>query len=371
MPGKARILIVDDSRCFRSALEEALSGYDDIAVVGSVWNGARALEFIRATPPDLVTLDVSMPGMDGLQTLRAIQNFNSTRAEGPPVGVIMVSVHTRPENRQTMEALQGGAFDFVHKPAGDSFEGNIQDLGQQLVAKIRHWRGSRSKIGESTEEKRAGDSSRDLRSAARGAHHAHRYRAVLIAVSTGGPAALLTLLPALCERIDLPILIVQHWPHDLPEMMTTLVNNISSKCRHKVTEARDGAAVQPGAVYFAPVDRHLVLRPGPSGSVLTMLTEQPPENNFRPSADVLFRSAAHVYGGDVVVLILTGMLHDGTSGLDPLKRVGAHVIVQDEASSVVWGMPGSAVAAGLVDEIVSLDRIPEAVEAVVRSGRRP
>jgi len=365
MPGKVRILIVDDSRCFRSALEEALSGHDGIRVVGSVWNGQRALDFIRATPPDLVTLDVSMPGMDGLETLRAIQHYNSTRTEWPPVGVIMVSVHTSAGAQQTIEALQAGAFDFVTKPAGTSFDANIQDLSQQLVSKIRNYSNRHQVIPRPTNIPAA------IHSLPHGRGNGpHRYRAVLIAVSTGGPAALTTLLPALCERIDLPILIVQHWPHYLPAMMTALVNNLGARCKNPVIEARDGGIVQAGTVYFAPVDKHLILRMGPGGSVVTTLTEQPPENSFRPSADVLFRSAALVYGGDVVVLILTGMLHDGTSGLVPLKRAGAHVIVQDEASSVVWGMPGSAVAAGHVDEIVPLDRIAGVVQAVVASGRR-
>jgi two-component system, chemotaxis family, protein-glutamate methylesterase/glutaminase len=364
MPGKVHILIVDDSRCFRSALEQALSGHDDIRVVGSVWNGQRALDFIRATPPDLVTLDVSMPGMDGLETLRAIQHYNSKRTEGPPVGVIMVSVYTCAGAQQTIEALQAGAFDFVTKPAGASYDANIQDLSQQLVSKIRQYV-NRHLIP------RPATNPGTVHSLPHGRPNgSHRYRAVLIAVSTGGPAALATLLPALCERTDLPILIVQHWPHYLPAMMTTLVNNLAARCKNPVIEARDGGLVQSGTVYFAPVDKHLVLRVGQGGSVVTTLTEQPPENNFRPSADVLFRSAALVYGGDVVVLILTGMLHDGTSGLVPLKRAGAHVIVQDEASSVVWGMPGSAVAAGHVDEIVPLDRIAGVVQAVVASGRR-
>jgi two-component system, chemotaxis family, protein-glutamate methylesterase/glutaminase len=377
MPNKIRILIVDDSRCFRSALQEALSGYDDIVVVGSEWNGQRALEFIRSTPPDLVTLDVSMPGMDGLQILRAIQHHNAIRADRPHVGVIMVSAYTTLGSELTVESFQAGAADFVTKPAGDSLDANIQVLAHQLVAKVRHYARRHAGVAGTTPGSAPGlirpaPHPTPVPAPAPGQRSSkiHTYKAVLIAVSTGGPKALATLLPALCERIDLPILIVQHMPPGLPEMMTALVNNLGAHCSHPVTEARDGGVVQPRTVYFAPAGKHLVLRSGQNSPVITMLSDQPPENNFRPSADVLFRSAAHVYGGDVIVLILTGMLHDGTSGLAPLKRAGAHVIVQDEASSAVWGMPGSAVAAGHVDEIVPLDRIAHIVQAVIASARR-
>ncbi len=191
---------------------------------------------------------------------------------------------------------------------------------------------------------------------------------MVVAVSTGGPAALARLLPELCQRIELPILVVQHMPPEQPEMMTNLVKSLAGRCSRPVIEARDGAVVAAGTVYFAPGNRHLVLRQG-MAQVITSLTDQPPENNCRPSADVLFRSAAHVWGGDVVAVVLTGMLNDGTRGLEPLKRAGAYAIAQDMKTSVVWGMPGSAVAAGLIDEVLPLDEIAAAVETVVQSGR--
>ena len=290
-------------------MAEALSGYDDIVVAGSEWSGQRALEFIRATPPDVVTLDVSMPGLDGLQTARAIQHHNQTRTDGPAVGVIMVSA-SQLSTEQTMEALQAGAVDCITKPAGDSVEGNLQELAQVLLPKIRQCVRRQS-------SRPATPTPPSLPAVPRPrSSKIHHFKAVLIAVSTGGPEALLKLLPALCERIDLPVFIVQHIQAD---MIPTLVGSFKGKCRHPVTEAREGAVVQPGTVYFAPGGKHLVLRQGPAGAVVTLLTDQPPENNCRPSADVLFRSAAQVYGGDVIVLMLTGMLHDGTNGLGPLK----------------------------------------------------
>ncbi len=369
MAHKAKVLIVDDSRCFRAALEQLLAGCDDLEVVGSVYSGQRALEFIQRSPPDLVTLDVLMPGMDGLETLRAIQQLNRSRPDSPPVGVIMVSIATQEGARVTVEALQLGAFDFVAKPAGVTVEENLQALARELIGKIRTWRaGTDEPPGLS---RRSSPRSEDHRDKPGGSSRGvHPYRAVVIAVSTGGPQALSLLLPALCERIELPVFVVQHMLRDLPEMITILAHNLDAHCSHTVIEAVDGGVVEPRTVYFAPVGKQLVLRHGPAGRVITTLNEQPADNGFRPSADVLFRSAAHVWGGDVIALVLTGMLNDGTRGLEPLKRAGAHVIAQDQASSVTWSMPRNAVEAGLVDEVLPLDRIAAAVAAVVQAGRR-
>ncbi len=193
---------------------------------------------------------------------------------------------------------------------------------------------------------------------------------MVIAVSTGGPAALARMLPELCERTDLPVLVAQHMPPEQPEMMTNLVKGLAARCRCPVVEASDGGPVLARTVYFAPGGRHLLVRQGPNGQVITSLTEQPQENNFWPSANALFRSAHHVWGGDVVAVVLTGMLNDGTRGLEPLKRAGAHVIAQDKATSVTWGMPESALLAGLVDEVLPLEQIPAVIAALVQAGRR-
>ena len=188
---------------------------------------------------------------------------------------------------------------------------------------------------------------------------------VLIASSTGGPRALSILLPDLCRRIDLPILIVQHMAAPFTQ---SLAASLDRQCAHTVIEASDGDAVRPGTVYIAPGGKHLLLRGG-AGKVITALNEQPPENGCRPAADVLFRSAAAIPDAAAVAVVLTGMMNDGTRGLGPLKRTGAHAIAQDEATSVVWGMPGSAVAAGLVDEVLPLEQIAAGVQAVVASRK--
>lgn len=359
----ARVLIVDDSRIFRAALQEALAGVEDVTVVGSVYSGERALDFIRATPPDVVTLDVEMPGLDGLETLKAIQHLNATRPTGSEVGVIMVSAHTRRGADVTVRALEAGAFDFVTKPSGESSAECLAILRQQLGCKIRLLLARRSAPV------------RSVRSVSRPATERPRWRAsgeggvrgILVAASTGGPRALQTLLSDLCGRLDLPVFVVQHMPAGFTH---SLAEHLATKTSARVIEAIDGDPVQRGTVYIAPGDRHLVLR-SERGRLLTGLNDLPPENGSRPSADVLFRSAAAVLGGDVVAVVLTGMLHDGTAGLRPLKRAGAYAIAQDEATSVVWGMPGSVVQAGLADEVLPLSDIAAAIETLVTDrGRR-
>lgn len=360
MTRPARILIVDDSRIFRAELERALVGVEDVTVVGSVYSGEKAMEFIRATPPDMVTLDVEMPGMDGLETLKAIQQFNLGRTAGSEVGVVMVSAHTRRGADVTVQALRAGAFDFITKPTGDSAEESLGVLRQQLSCKIRLFLARRGAIPALRPVPPPGPTRQRWLHAPGGS-----VRAVLIAASTGGPRALQTLLPELCARVELPVFVVQHMPAGFTR---SLAEQLALKVPARVIEATDGEPVRPGTVYFAPGDQHLVLRQE-RGQLVTGLNDLPPENGSRPAADVLFRSAAAVLGGNVVAVVLTGMLNDGTAGLGPLKRAGAYTIVQDEATSVVWGMPGSAVAAGLADEVLPLDGIAAAVEALI-DGRR-
>jgi two-component system, chemotaxis family, protein-glutamate methylesterase/glutaminase len=357
-----RILVVDDSRIFRCALEEALAGVEGVRVAGSVWSGEKALEFLAATPADLVTLDVDMPGLDGLATLRQIQALNAGRPRCQDIGVLMVSALTLEGAQVTVEALQAGAFDFVTKPAGPSVEENREALRQQLACKIRLWT-ARCRPGLAPV--RPLPEPLPLR-----AGPLPPVRAVLVAASTGGPEALCRLLPPLCGGTDLPILIVQHMP-DVPGASFTaaLAASLDRKCGHAVREARDGEPLAPRRVLLAPGGRHLLLRRERDGRAHVGLNDQPPENGFRPSADVLFRSAAAALGGEAVAVVLTGMDCDGSKGLRPLKRAGAHVIAQDEASNVVWGMPGAAVRAGVVDQILPLDRIAAAVLTRAAAGQ--
>ncbi len=361
MGASTRVLIVDDSRIFRAALAEALAGQDGVQVVGSVFSGEKALEFLRAAPVDVVTLDVEMPGLDGLQTLAAIRKLNAGRPAGEEVGVVMVSAYTRRGADVTVQALQQGAFDFVTKPSGVDADASLAALRQELVCKIRLYaarRGARTALASSPAPGADPAARRKWVQARRG----RPVGAVLVAVSTGGPRALGMFLPDLCTRIETPVVVVQHmsagFTRSLAEQLDRKVGGFA------VAEAVEGELLRPRTVTIAPGDRHLVLRCA-GGKVVMGLNDQPKENNCRPAADVLFRSAAATLKGDAVAVVLTGMDVDGTAGLRPLKRAGAYAIAQDEATSVVWGMPGSVVRAGLADEVLPLGEIAAAVQTLV------
>lgn len=355
MADRITVLVVDDSRLFRSAMEQALSNQDDIAVVGSVYSGEKALEFMRHTPPDVVTLDVEMPGMDGLAVLEQIQLLNQSRPPSRQVGVIMVSAFTRRGAQVTIRALQAGAFDFVAKPSGPSAEASLVVLRGELPAKIRAC--ALSRRGTASAVVAAAPSVTQRKPRPRSGA-----RAVVIGASTGGPRALLTVLPELCTTMKVPILIVQHMPAGFTR---PLAESLARQTGRRTVEAVEGMAVERETIYVAPGGMHLLIR-GNSVSAITGLTDQPPENGCRPSADVLFRSAAAVFGGELIAIILTGMGCDGAAGLGAIRRAGGYVIAQDEASSVVWGMPGSAVKAGVTDEVRPLNQIARSAAELVR-----
>jgi len=352
-----RILVVDDSRIFRGALESALEGRAGIRVVGSVWNGEKAIEFVRQTPPDLVTLDLNMPGKGGLETLSDIQALNSSRPDRAPVGVLLVSALTERGAAVTIEGLERGAFDFIKKPDGPDDLANAALLRQQLSEKIdifaqRRRTPSRTSIA------------RPAPNVPAPAQRTGRFQAVAIGSSTGGPEALVRVLPVLTRQASVPLFIAQHLP---PGMTRYLADSLAKKCDYGVVEASDGEAVQPRTAYIAPGGRHMIVRKH-DGQVSIALNDQPPENGCRPSVDVLFRSIAAVYPHSAVAIVLTGMGCDGAKGLGPLHRSGAYVIAQDESTSVVWGMPGAAVATSQVDEILPLEAIGPKVAALLGAG---
>jgi len=355
---KIRILIVDDSRIFRSAVEELLSRESDIEVIGSVWNGIKAIEFIKQNPPHLVTLDVQMPDMDGIETLQAIQEINATRKTSEQIGVIMLSSHTQKGADTTVKALEMGAFDFIPKPESRNLQENIHILCQQLLVKIRNYAAAHIPAFATAKPQ----TDRPLKpTAAKSRPASAGINAILIGVSTGGPKALAELLPPLCEKIDVPIFIVQHMP---PTFTQSLAKSLNSKCRYEVLECSDSDIAQERHAYIAPGGRHMVLDKRQQ-NIRTIINDRPPEKGCRPSVDLLFRSAATAYGQNAIAIILTGMGSDGTDGARELKEKGAYIIAQDEDSSVVWGMPGSAKAAGIVDEILPLQEIPAAVIALL------
>ena len=340
------VLIVDDSRIFRSVIEESLSGRPDIRVAGSVWSGAKAIEFARTSLPDFVTLDIEMPGMGGIETLKALREL--ARCQLRTIGVLLISSHTQRGAAITIEGLQEGAFDFITKPSGCDTRANAESLRQQILAKIDLFR-SRSPrrplikpmIFPSILSRR----------------QTTRFRAVVIGASTGGPEALARLLPVLAPVCPVPMFLVQHLPAGFTAYFAT---SLSRRCGARIVEAQEGAIAEPGVLYVAPGGQHLVLNTV-NGQVVTGLSDSPPENGCRPAADVLFRSASVVYSGQILAVVLTGMGSDGAKGATVLKRAGGHVVVQDEATSVVWGMPGSTIAAGAAHEVLAIDAIGPAL----------
>ena len=350
-----KILIVDDSIIFRKAVETALSDEAWVQVTGSVRNGEKALEFIEARPPDVVTLDMEMPGMNGIDTLKAIQAFNEKRPDAPPVRCIMLSSFAKAGADLNVTALAAGAFDVIEKPETASIEESIAILKSNLTAKLKAIPGKKAKLIREHAEptKRITTISRPKGG----------IEAIAIGVSTGGPKALTEMLPALCNLTELPILIVQHMP---PGFTQSLAKQLNQKCQSQVVEAEDGAVIQDGHVYIAPGGRHLTIK-RIGTQIRVVLNDDPPENGCRPSVYVLFRSVAAAYGPAVVAAILTGMGNDGAKACKALKQEGARIIAQDEATSVVWGMPGSAVATGLVEKVEPLMEIPKAIKAMCES----
>ncbi|MFO0909484.1 MAG: chemotaxis-specific protein-glutamate methyltransferase CheB [Isosphaeraceae bacterium] len=352
-----RILIVDDSRIFRSALEDALRGYPGAKVVGSVWSGEKALEFIRATPPDLVTLDLNMPGRGGLETLSDIRAFNVSRPNEPPIGVLLVSALTERGAAVTIEGLERGAFDFIRKPDGPDTSANAASLQTQLFEKLDVFTQKRRRV-------EAAPPPPPRPAAPPPRPRSGRFDAIAIGSSTGGPAALATLLPELTRRSTVPIFIVQH----LPQGMTRyFAESLERKCSYRVVEGVEGEIVKRSTAYVAPGGRHMVVRKQGHEAVIG-LNDLPPENGCRPAVDVFFRSVGDVYPHAVIAVVLTGMGSDGARALGTLKRSGAYIIAQDEPSSVVWGMPGAAVATQHVDQVVSLDAMGSTIASLIEAG---
>lgn len=360
---KTKILIVDDSRIFRGALQEGLSREKDIEIIGSVWNGIKALEFLETKDPDIITLDVQMPDMDGLETLEAIQELNANRPPEKQIGVIMLSSMTQKGADITVKALQMGAYDFIPKPEGGDLKKNLELLCSQLIVKIRNYVSTfipAAKGIKKTEQPAKKAEKKKIEPSK--LTYTPLVKAILIGVSTGGPKALAELLPPLCERIDVPILIVQHMP---PTFTESLAKSLNSKCRYTVQEAKNNSSVLNRNAYIAPGGRHMILvKEG--REIRLQINDQPPEKGCRPSVDKLFRSGADIFRQHAIGVILTGMGTDGTEGGKIMKSYGAPILAQDEASSVVWGMPGSANAAGIVDASLPLSDIPGAIFSMMR-----
>jgi two-component system, chemotaxis family, protein-glutamate methylesterase/glutaminase len=369
-----RVLVVDDSVVFRRVISNALASLPDVEVVGSVSNGKLALQRVRELRPDLLTLDLEMPEMDGLGVLDALRQARET------VTVIVVSALTRQGSHATLRALEKGAFDFITKPDLPSAEQSREAIRQELAPRLRAL-ANRLEIRNILRQKPAAASAPAFpnkalpspRTPAPGGEsiagrmnrlaRPDKPELVLIGVSTGGPNALARVLPAIPRDIGVPLLIVQHMP---PIFTQSLAESLARKCAISVREAAAGDIAQPNTAYIAPGGRHMRLAPGPEGAKVLQITDDPPENNCRPAVDYLFRSVASHFPGRAAAVILTGMGNDGTLGLRLLKRHGCFVIAQDEPSCVVYGMPKAAVEAGVTDAVLPLEAIAGRLTQIVR-----
>jgi two-component system chemotaxis response regulator CheB len=373
-----RVLVADDAVLFRRLLADVLASLPGVEVVGSATNGKIAVQKVRELKPDLLTLDIEMPEMDGLAVLDALLQSGK-----PEVEIIVVSALSRRGGDLTMRALEKGAFDFITKPEAATPELSREALLRELAPRVRavahrlevrailrgHYPVARPVIPEPrvAPEAAPADSSLDgITARMQRLSNPAKPEMVLIGVSTGGPVALTQLLPAIPRDIGVPIIIVQHMP---PIFTKSLADSLATKCVVGVREAIHGEAPEPNTVYIAPGGRQMRLGAGTDNRPILELTDDPPENNCRPAVDYLFRSAATRFPGRAMAVILTGMGSDGTLGLRLLKRHGCFVIAQDEASCVVYGMPKAAVDAGVADVVLPLESIASRIAAVVKGGR--
>jgi two-component system, chemotaxis family, protein-glutamate methylesterase/glutaminase len=418
-PRVIRVLVVDDSAVIRKLIARVLDAEPDIEVAGQAANGREALDIVGVVRPDLVTLDVEMPVLDGLMTIKAL------RSRWPRLPVIMCSTLTEGGARTTLEALSSGASDYVTKPSGGGGASLTEQLGNlrvQLVPKVRALTAPRSadvvaapappappaaanpaltvagedpapvvpvvpprpgglgmfrpsRPGAPVPPQRSGigapvgrtdallrpalpapavpaspASGAPARPRAAGGAGAHM---IVIGVSTGGPNALAEVIPALPADLGVPVVVVQHMP---PVFTRMLAERLDGRSALHVVEAEQGMPLLAGGVYIAPGDFHLSVT-GSIGELRARLDQSPPENSCRPAVDVLFRSAAAVCGPRLVGAIMTGMGADGHAGSEAIVAAGGTVFAQDEATSVVWGMPGLIARSGLAREVVPLDRM--------------
>jgi two-component system chemotaxis response regulator CheB len=342
-----RVLVADDSPTARALLVAILTSDPDIEVVGEARDGVEAVEQTQTLRPDVVTMDLRMPRLDGFEATKEIMITTPT-----PIVIITASMLAR-DVEFSMHALKAGALTVLPKPAGPQdldFEVSARQMlstikAMSQVKVVRHWRPTSGPApAPAARRPRPGPQVRS--------------RVVALATSTGGPAALHRLLSALPADFPVPLLAVQHIT---PGFINGLADWLNKASELRVKVAEDGEPLAPSTVYFAPDDRHLGISP----QCAIALARTPPVGGFRPSGTSLFEAAASVYGAAAVAVILTGMGDDGVAGLRAVRRAGGRVLAQDEKSSVVFGMPAAAVAAGLADQVLPLEEIaPRLVEFV-------
>lgn len=350
---RTRVMVVDDAVVARLLVTEALHADPQLELAGTAANGRIALEKLDELAPDVVVLDVEMPELDGLETLKAI------RARDRRLPVVMFSTLTSRGQTTTLDALTYGASDYVTKPATGSREESVRVLQEQLLPKLKA-------LGARRRQSRSPLPARPALPTPRRTTTTNPVEVLAIGCSTGGPNALADLLPALPRDLGVPVVIVQHMPPNFTKMLADRLNKVSAL---PVVEAQDGDVLEPNKVYLAPGGLHMTV--DKRGLSTTLVCQDGPlVRSCKPSVDVLFRSVAKAYRGNALAVVMTGMGSDGLDGANSLVDLGSRVLVQDEASSVVWGMAGHVAEAGLADAVLPLDRLASEIGTRVRLGRR-
>ncbi|WP_038055151.1 protein-glutamate methylesterase/protein-glutamine glutaminase [Thermodesulfobacterium hydrogeniphilum] len=341
MNKKISVLVVDDSAIMRKLIVDILKEDPEIEVVDTAKNGEEAIEKARALNPDVITLDIEMPVMDGLTALKIL------RRELPHIKIIMFSSLTQEGAKATIEALSLGASDFVPKPSSKSFVESVKKIKEDLIPKIKSLVIKKVLLKPPVKKPKikAGD-----------------YKVCGIGVSTGGPQTLMQIIPKLPANFPVPILIVQHMPPIFTKQLAERLDHMSVL---RVKEAEQGEPVKDSLVYIAPGDYHMVVKKQGAG-IRIHLHQGPPRNFCRPSVDELFESLAEVYNGKTLVLVLTGMGNDGKEGAKKIKEKGGVVLAQDAESCIVFGMPKAVIEANLADEILNLSQIPQRLKELFR-----
>ena len=358
MNHKISVLIIDDSAFMRKSISIMLESDPDIKVIGTARNGLEGYESAKKLKPDIITLDIEMPVMDGLTALKKIM-------ADCPTPVIMVSSLTTEGAEATLQALELGAVDFIPKELS-YVNVNITKIKEDLISKVKEIVKQRLLSDRLNRLRKITQKIKQENIPTQQIPHLElpkmMYKAISIGISTGGPLSLQKTIPLLSEKIRVPIFVVQHMPPKFTKSLAERLNNLS---KLNVKEAEDGEKIENGTIYIAPGGYHMTVKSNGNNGAVIDISEYPNDTLHRPSVDVMMNSVIDYYGKNMLGVIMTGMGKDGFEAIKHLKSIGGHAIAQDEETCVVYGMPKAIVDGGLADTVLPLEKIPETINKVV------
>ncbi len=351
MAGKINILVVDDSAFMRKSISIMLESDEEIKVIATARNGEEGYDMAKKLRPDLITMDIEMPKMDGLTALQKIM-------KDCPTSVIMISSLTTEGADSTIKALEYGAVDFIPKELS-YINVNIIKIREDLIRKIKEIV-KQSSLQERLRKLRKLNpvSSKGIDFPSVKSLPRNGYKAIALGISTGGPLSLQKIIPNISTKINCPVFIVQHMP---PKFTKSLADRLNSLSKLEVKEAENNEVIRNGVVYIAPGGFHMTLSKKNIGTFFVSISEEPSTTLHRPSVDVMINSVVDIFGKNTLGVIMTGMGKDGLEGIRKLKGAGGYCLAQDESSSVVFGMPKAVIDAGFADVIAPLDNISEII----------